>query len=69
MTNARTRGGRSAIQKLLNGRKLIARDLASMGKIQGTLCISGPINLRKCKSGDHARGASPRFATCLNLCS
>ena len=35
-----TRGGRSAIQKLLSGRKLIARDLASMGKIQGTLRIS-----------------------------
>ena len=34
-----TRGGRSAIQKLLSGRKLIARDLASMGKIQGTLGI------------------------------
>src|SRR5260370_42466154 len=28
---AKTRGGRSAIQKLLNGRKLIARDLANMG--------------------------------------
>ena len=53
---AKTRGGRSAIQKLLNGRKLIARDLASMGKIQGTLCISGPIKLRKCESGDHALG-------------
>ncbi len=31
-----------------------------MGKIQGTLCISDPINLRKCKSGDHARGANHR---------
>jgi len=41
MTNfAKTRGGRSAIQKLLNGGKLSARHLASMGKIQGTLCIS-----------------------------
>jgi len=37
---AKTRGGRSAFQKLLNGRKLIPRHLASMGKIQGTLRIS-----------------------------
>jgi hypothetical protein len=43
-------GGRRAIQKPLNGSKLNARHLASMGKIQGTLCISGLINLRKCKS-------------------
>ena len=47
---AKTSGGRSAIQKLLNGRKLIACDLASMGKIQGTLCISRFLDLRKCKS-------------------
>jgi hypothetical protein len=47
-------GGRRAIQKPLNGSKLSARHLASMGKIQGTLCISGPVNLRKCESGDHA---------------
>src|SRR6266576_3674285 len=66
---AKTRGGRRAVQKPLNGNKLSAHHLASMGKIQGTLCISDPINLRKCKSGDHARGASPRFATSLNLCS
>src|SRR5258708_31121446 len=46
---AKTRGGRSAIQKLLNGRKLIARHLTSMGKIQGTLCISRLLNLRNCK--------------------
>jgi hypothetical protein len=39
MTIFKTRGGRSAIQKLLNGRKLIARHLTSMGKIAGTLCI------------------------------
>ena len=45
----KTRGGRSAIQKLLNGRKLIARDLASMGEIRGTLCISRLLNLRNCK--------------------
>ncbi len=38
-------GGRRAIQKPLNGSKLSARHLASMGEIQGTLCISGPINL------------------------
>jgi hypothetical protein len=43
-------GGRSAIQKLLNGGKLSAQHLASMGKIMGTLCISRLINLRKCKS-------------------
>jgi hypothetical protein len=49
-----------ASRNLLNGRKLITRDLASMGKIQGTLCISGPINLRKCKSGD--RTLDPAFA-------
>ena len=47
---AKTRRGRSAIQKLLNGGKLSARYLASMGKIQGTPCISLLINLRKCKS-------------------
>jgi hypothetical protein len=58
---AKTRGGRSAIQKLLNGRKLIARDLASMGKIRGTLGISRLIDLRKCKSVNHALG-SVRFA-------
>ena len=34
----------------MNGRKLIARDLASMGKIQGTLRISRLIDHRKCKS-------------------
>jgi len=34
---AKTRGRRSAIKKLLNGRKLIARDLASMGEIRGIL--------------------------------
>jgi hypothetical protein len=48
-----TRGGRSAIQKLLNGRKLIARHLTSMEKIQGTLCISGLTNLRKCGFKTH----------------
>jgi len=42
----------------LNGNKLSARHLASMGKIQGTLGISGPINLQKCKSGDHALGTA-----------
>ena len=48
---AKSLGGRSAIQKLLNGGKLSAHYVASMGKIQGTLlCISGLINLRKCKS-------------------
>ena len=47
---AKTRGGRSAIQRLSNGRKLNARHLASMGKIKGTLRISRLINLRKCKS-------------------
>jgi hypothetical protein len=46
----KTRVGRSAIQKLLNGGKLSARHLASMGKIMGTLCISRLINLRKRKS-------------------
>ena len=64
---AKTRGGRRAVQKLLNGSKLSARHLASMGKIQGTLCISGPINLRRCKSRDHALGparASQRFSIC-----
>ena len=50
MSLQKTRGGRRAIQKLLNGRKLIAGHLTSMAKIQGTLCISGLINLRKCKS-------------------
>jgi hypothetical protein len=28
----------------------VKRPLASMGKIQGTLCISGLINLPECKS-------------------
>jgi hypothetical protein len=61
---AKTRGGRSAIQKLLNRRMLIARDLASMGKIRGTLRISRLIDLRKCKYVNHALGsarASPRL--------
>ena len=44
------RGGRRAIQKLLNESKVSARHLASMGKIRGTLRISGLINLRKRKS-------------------
>jgi hypothetical protein len=44
---AKTRGGRRAIQKPLNGSKLSARHLASIGEIQGTLCISDPTNLRK----------------------
>jgi hypothetical protein len=55
---AKTRGGRSAFQKLWNGRKLIGSDLASMGKIRGTLRIS-----RLSKS--RAR-LSPRFAAPLN---
>src|SRR5258708_1097433 len=51
MTNLQKHwGGRSALQKPLNGSNLSARHLASMGKIQGTLCISGPINLREYKS-------------------
>jgi len=45
----KTRGGRSAIQKLLNERKLIARHLTSMGEIQGTLCISRLLNFRNRK--------------------
>ena len=47
---SKTRGGRSAIQKLLNGGKLSAGNLASVGKIEGTLRISRLIDLRKCKS-------------------
>jgi len=43
MTNLRKHGEAGVLfRKLLNGRKLIARDLASMGKIQGTLCILVP---------------------------
>jgi hypothetical protein len=34
-------------RKLLNGSKLIARDLASMGKIRGTVRISRLIDLRR----------------------
>jgi len=66
--HAKTRVGRSAIQKLLNGGKLSARHLATMGKIMGTLCISGLINLRKCKSGDDALGpacASQSLLICV----
>jgi hypothetical protein len=44
---SKTLRGRSAIQKLLNGGKLSTRNLASMGKIQGTLRISRLIDLRK----------------------
>jgi hypothetical protein len=55
---AKSWGGRSAIQKLLNGGKLNARHLASMGKIQGTLCISGLINLSEMQIGDHALGST-----------
>jgi hypothetical protein len=47
---SKTGRGRSAMQKTLTGGKLNARHLACTGKIQGTLCISGLINLRKCKS-------------------
>ena len=65
---AKTRGGRSAIQKLLNGRKLIGSDLASMGEIRGTLRISRPIDLRKCKSVNHALG-SARSSPCLSNAS
>jgi hypothetical protein len=35
--------------------KLGARHQASMGKIMGTLCISGVIDIRKCKSDVHTR--------------
>jgi len=46
MTNFQKQGGgRSAIQKLLIGRQLIARHVTSMAKIQGTLCISKPLVL------------------------
>jgi hypothetical protein len=38
------------MRKVLNGGKLSARYLASMGKIQGTLRISRLIDHRKCKS-------------------
>ena len=48
--HAKTRGGRSATQKMLNGGKLGARHLASMGKIMGTLCILVFINRGKYKS-------------------
>jgi hypothetical protein len=69
MTNMQKHGGgRSAVQKLLNGGKLSAHYLASMGKIQGTLCISRLINLRKCKFGDHAlcpACASQRLLICV----
>jgi hypothetical protein len=39
-----------------------------MGEIQGTLCISGPINLRKCKSGDLTRSAQPARNGVLSIC-
>jgi hypothetical protein len=64
---AKTRGGRRAIQKLLNGRKLSARDLASMGKIRGTRRISRFIDLRKCKSVIHAVGPA-RASQHLSIC-
>jgi hypothetical protein len=56
---AKARGGRSAIQKLLNGRKLIARHLTSMGKIQGTLCISGLSICSKADLSSRVRKVSP----------
>jgi hypothetical protein len=49
MTNIQ-KHAEGAIQKLLNGGKLSVHHLTSMGKNQWTLCISGLINLRKCKS-------------------
>ena len=61
-------GGRRAIQKPLNGSKLNARHLASMGKIQGTLRISRHIDLRKCKSVNHALG-SARASPCFSIAS
>jgi hypothetical protein len=59
-------GGRRAIQKPLNGSKLNGRNLASRGKIQGTLRISRHIDLRKCKSVNHALGSSSRSVVPLN---
>jgi len=44
----KTRVGRSAIQKLLNGDKLSARHPASMGKIMETLAFFQLINPPKC---------------------
>jgi hypothetical protein len=52
MTNLQKRVEAGVLfRKLLNGIKLGARQLASMGKSQGTLCISRRIKPRKCKLG------------------
>jgi hypothetical protein len=56
---AKTRGGRRAIQKPLNGSKLSARQLASMGKIQGTLCISRSSIWSKAGRCSHVRKLGP----------
>jgi hypothetical protein len=40
---------------VLNGAKLSARHLASMGKTMGTPCISGVIDIWKCKKDFRAR--------------
>jgi len=52
-------GGRSAIQKLLNGGKLSAHYVASMGKIQGTLCISRSSIWSKAGRCSHLRKLGP----------
>jgi hypothetical protein len=49
LSYAKARVGRSAIERLLNEGKLPARNLPSMGKIMGTVCISRLIDFRKCK--------------------
>jgi hypothetical protein len=48
---------------------LSAHHLASMGKIQGTLCISGPINLRNANPVIAHSTRGLRSAVSLNLCS
>jgi len=59
---SKTRRGRSAIQKLLNGRKLIGSDLASMGKIRGTLRISRMIWSSEMQISKSRARLSSRFA-------
>ena len=56
---AKSLGGRSAIQKLLNGGKLSAHYVASMGKIQGTLCISRSSIWSKAGRCSHVRKLGP----------
>jgi hypothetical protein len=57
------------MQKVLNGGKLNAHYLASVGKIEGTLRIFRLIEHRKCRSVISRQAQLARFAVCLSIVS